>query len=444
MINRFKKFIAEKSLFSATDKIIATVSGGIDSVVMLDLIVKSGYKTVVAHCNFNLRGDESDGDERFVRELARKYGVEFYSESFDTKQYAENKGISIQMAARELRYEWFERLRVSLDYDFTATAHNKNDVAETIIFNLTRGTGLAGLGGIPAKSGRVVRPLLFASRNEIIRYAEENKLQYREDSSNKSVKYKRNFIRHKVLPVLQTLNPSVVNTLYEEADYFAELHRLNQFFVKEFLTKNIEEKDNGSVCISKEALSRMAGQEIVLFEWLKEYGYNRDVCKDVIKSETGSRFFSGSSYVLFVGRNEYCLQKESNETYKEFIWERPDELPKDLPFILKTEMFTDFSNIKFKRDGNVAYFDYDKLKFPLKFRKWKYGDYFYPFGGKGKKKLSDFFVDNKIDSSEKDKIFLLVDSEGKIIWIVGYRIDDRMRLSEKTEKIFVVRIEKVF
>ncbi len=440
MTERFKGYIDKQKLFLPTDGIIAAVSGGVDSVVMLDLFVKSGFKrVVVAHCNFNLRGEESDGDEAFVRKLAGKYGLEVYVKSFDTQDYAKDKGVSIQMAARELRYGWFEELRQELGFDYIAVAHNKDDVAETVILNLVRGTGLAGLGGIKSKNGKIVRPVLFLTREEILRYAAENNLAFREDSSNASVKYKRNFVRHKVLPLLKELNPAVVDTLFSHTALYRGLAGLLNELTAEKIKPYLS-REAGADCIDKAVLGETDYPVELLFSFVEGFGFSYTDAGNMQEAKTGAKFISPKGFVAYVGREKICVEESSSDDDdRVYVWKSIDELPGDLPFDIKAEVISP-QEVKFDKGGKTVYFDLEKIKFPLYFRKWQHGDYFYPLGMNGKKKLSDFLIDIKIDRVQKEKIYVLTDSSDNILWVVPYRINDKYKISKNTKNVIKINI----
>ncbi len=440
MTERFKGYIDKQKLFLPLDGIIATVSGGVDSVVMLDLLIKSGFKrVVVAHCNFNLRGKESDGDETFVKELGEKYGLKVFVKSFDTQGFAKERGVSIQMAARELRYGWFEELRRELGYDYIAVAHNKDDVAETVILNMVRGTGLAGLGGIKPKNGKIVRPVLTFTREEILKYAAENNLTYREDSSNTSVKYKRNFVRHKVLPMLKELNPAVVDTLFGHTALYRGLagllNELAEEKIKQYLSKEAE-----ADCIDKAVLSETGYPVELLYSFLEGFGFSYIDAENMKEAKTGAKFISPKGFVAYVGRERICVEAKSNGTNdKVYVWNSIDELPEDLPFKLKAEVITP-QEVKFDKSGKTVYFDLEKIKFPLYFRKWRHGDFFYPLGMRGKKKISDFLIDKKVDIITKEKTFVLTDYENNILWVIPFRISDKYKISKNTKNVLKINI----
>ena len=439
MTRAFLKYIEENGLFKKDSKLIVAVSGGIDSVVLLDLLVKGGYKNLaVAHCNFNLRGDESDADEKFVVSIANNYGVPVYVRKFDTASYAAANKLSIQMAARRLRYEWFEELRKELSYDYIVVGHNKNDVVETVLYNLSRGTGLRGLAGIKPKNEAVVRPLLFAGRTEIKQYASDNGLEYREDSSNASVKYKRNYIRHRVIPELEKVSPNFIDAVYMTTKNVREYAALLDFLVEKTVDEFVSISETGDLFIDKSFFSYYGNfSPLVLWHLTSKYGCNPEVCRLVYQSvdNTGAFFVCGD-YKISIGRNTVYVYKPYDGKSL-YVINSPDDIPSGLPFDFSIKILDNTANFSLKKDNNIAYADFDKIKFPLVLRLWKSGDVFVPFGMRKQKKLSDFFVDIKLDAYFKEKAFVLENADGKIIWVVGYRLDNYFKINKKTTSIAI-------
>ena len=404
MIDQLLDFINKQKLFQPEEQILLAVSGGIDSVVMQDLFKRAGLKYGVAHCNFQLRGEESDGDEEFVRGLARQDDVSIDVKKFETEEYAANQGISIQMAARELRRAWFEALLRSGKYSKIATAHHLNDSLETAIFNLTKGTGIAGLKGITPFKGNYVRPLLFATREMIRSYADENKLEWREDRSNSSVKYSRNLIRHQVIPELKKINPNLEFTFARSMERIAGAAEIFNNFIAKQKSSLIQERD-GLLEIDKRQIKNTAEPQLVLFELLSEYGYNYTQAKeiyDVLDHQPGKVFFS-DVYELTVDREKLFLQKkESTKSGMEWpVFENTQTLTIDTK---KLEFsIIEASDYTIEKEKNIALLDLEKLRFPLKLRYWQQGDVFYPLGLKHKKQVSDFMIDEKIPVKLKKK-----------------------------------------
>jgi tRNA(Ile)-lysidine synthase len=438
MKDAFNKYVTKGKLFSKNDKILAAISGGVDSVVMLHLLVDSGYKAAVGHCNFGLRGKESDGDEKFVRALAVRMNIPFYTVCFDTNKIAKQKGISVQMAARDLRYEWLEKTRKEKNYNFIAIAHHADDSIETFLINLIRGTGIAGLHGIKSKSGNVVRPLLFASRKNIEDFAKDHKIKYREDSSNKTDKYLRNKIRHQLIPLMKEMNPAVpeaINTLVER---LGEAEKIIVDAAKREKSKIVSGQDPCLV-IDLGKLMKLVSPSMFLYEYLKPYGYSGDVIQKIIDSTSTEDkiFFSVTHRIVMHGRrlNIDALNKgKVKESYKIPANIKSVSEPLNMKFSVASK-----KDYVMQDNKNIATLDHDRLKFPLVLRRWKAGDFFYPLGMKGKKKLSDFFTDLKLSLIDKENIWLLC-SGNDIIWVVGYRIDHNFRITEKTNIVLEVRL----
>lgn len=438
---RLAKFIAENELFDFDDRILVAVSGGVDSTTLLDMLVKQGYKVAVAHCNFSLRGDESDGDEQLVRELQSAYGIKGYYVRFDTEAEAASAGESIQMAARRLRYEWFNRLCNEMSYRYIAIAHNADDVSETFFLNLTRGTGLKGLTGIKPKTGRVVRPLLFAPRVEIAEYASANAIRFREDSSNAKDKYARNRIRLNVVPELKKINPTFSQTMLENIARLQLVEDLVTKAVNDF--KQVVVTTSGEeqlISIRKLRVYRSA--KLLLYEYLSFYGFNSSQIDGLFcsieKGEPGSRFF-GRGYVLLRDRENLILSPIKKEFSSGFFEIYPDRQSLKIPLKINFEVVENSNQVVVEKNRNVAMLDYEKLRFPLVLRRWQNGDEFHPFGMKGRKKLSDFFIDLKMSVNEKQNQWLLCSGD-KVVWVVGRRIDDRYRISNDTQTIYKVTL----
>ncbi|MFH0864751.1 MAG: tRNA lysidine(34) synthetase TilS [Bacteroidota bacterium] len=441
MRKQFQDYTNKEKLFSKDGKVLAAVSGGIDSVVMLHLLIAIGFKTGIAHCNFGLRGKESDADEKFVKTLAKKNNVPFYSVKLDTSGYASHKGISIQMAARELRYEWLEKIRKQKGYSVIAVAHHSDDAIETFFINLVRGTGIAGLHGIKPVSGKVIRPLLFTNRKDIENFAVKQKIKYREDSSNSSDKYLRNKIRHKLIPLLYELNPDAGNAVRTAIGRISNIENVYKAIVEKE-KKRIVHHRNNIVFLNIKKLLALKYADAFLFECLNPFGFTGEAIKKInssLNAEAGKKFYS-STHRLIKDRQYLLVSSLENVPVpKEY---RIAEKTKTISIPVKMKFSVSEFNTAFpiSRKKNIATFDFDKLKFPLVLRTWKKGDFFYPFGMKGKKKLSDFFTDLKLSIIGKENIWLLC-SGNDIVWVIGYRIDNRYRITDKTQKIFVAQFE---
>lgn len=438
MHERFLKFLKEKKLLKKGDKVLLAVSGGIDSMVMAHLFKSIGIETGIAHCNFCLRGSESEGDEEFVKQFSIKHGIPFFSIRFDTMQYARLKKISIEMAARELRYEWFGKISNENGYDAIAIAHNMNDNAETLLLNLSRGTGIAGLTGLKASSGRIIRPLLFATRSQIEEYGRINNIDYREDRTNSDIKYTRNKIRHFIIPVLKEINPSIEDTIYCTAERLTAANNLIAGTIESIRNRSSFIEGNNRI-FRIDTLHDVLDNETAVFELFRPYGINSTGASDLVKvinGRTGGQILTPTHRIL-KNRNELIVAPVEKCDIEEYRIEDPDEF-KNLTFIRSAEVFERYYEMKIPGSPEIAFLDYRKLKFPLIVRKWKKGDSFFPLGMNRKKKLSDYFIDKKVPLIKKEKI-LIIESAGEIVWIIGERIDDRYKITPST--LTILRLE---
>lgn len=439
MYDQFNTNINKKKLIKSGQKVLLAISGGIDSMVLLHLFERSEFEYSIAHCNFSLRGAESDGDEAFVREQIEQHGIRAYYEKFDTINYANLKGISIEMAARELRYEFFERIRKEYEYDSIVTAHHQDDLIETFFLNLSRKTGIKGLTGIKEKQGKLLRPLLFASRDSIQKYAHKYSIPFREDSSNSEVIYQRNFLRHKILPLFSELNPAFRKNFLGSIENLKAAYSIYEHAIDREVEKVLS-KERAHVVISIKALQNSPHAKTVLLEILSGYGFNSSVVDTVYKglaTQSGKQFFS-KTHRLVKDRDALFLSKLKDDNNRVYYIEEND-MELFAPFGISLEQLEakDFEIIKDKRTACV---DADKVEFPLLMRKWEQGDYFQPLGMTGFKKVSDFFIDQKVPLHEKDKIWLLCSGK-KIVWIMGYRIDNRFKVTESSTRVLKIKIQ---
>ncbi len=436
MLDIFKTFILKNKLFTTADKILLTVSGGMDSVVMCELYQQAGFEFGIAHCNFRLRGEESDGDARFVKNLAKRYKVPFYSIEFETNKIAKELGISTQMAARDLRYEWFEEIRSEKGYHKIATAHHRDDQIETLFINLIRGTGLSGLHGIKAIQGNLIRPLLFATRKEIEGFLKKHQLKYREDSSNASVKYLRNKIRHQLVPVLEEIDPAYLKIFEANIKRFSETEEIYAQQIEQ-VRNNIVTKNKNEFLISIEELKKLKPISTYLFEIIREFGFSYSMCEDIINSldnESGKLFYS-ETHRLVKDRALLIIRKIELKSEKIIYHIEENIGPIEKPIKLKLDKFIKNEDFSFSKEDHFACIDYEKLKFPLMIRKWEEGDSFYPLGSKFRKKLSDFFIDRKFSLFEKEDMWLLCSGKD-IVWIIGHQIDNRYKVTANTKVVF--------
>ena len=433
MKNKVQYFIDKKILFTREDKLILGISGGADSVCLMHILLALNYSFELAHCNFNLRGEESAADEVFVKELAKKHQLKIHIKHFDTFEYASKNKISTQMAARDLRYAWFYDLLASENANYIAIAHHANDDVETFFINLVRGSGLKGLLGIKEKTNAVVRPLLSVSRLEIEHYLKEKGLLFREDGSNTSVKYLRNKIRHQLMPLLVEMNPSIQQTISDEMKILEGVSQIYTAKVEEVRKELMQEKE-GVVQFKISDLLALNPLHSYLYELLNPYGFMtiQPIAK-ALQGQSGKQFFS-STHQLVVDRDCIFISplKSENEVFT--ITEKTVDLL--TPLVLKFKISTD-KTIVFSTA--IAKLDFGKLQFPLTLRKWKQGDKFMPLGMKKFKKLSDFFIDNKFSILDKQEQWLLC-SGNDIVWVVGYRIDERYKIETDTKKVYIAQL----
>ena len=438
MLEKFRQFIKTNQLFAPTDNILLAVSGGIDSMVMLDLFIKAGYRFAIAHCNFRLRGNESDADQDFVKKFAEDRKIRFHTISFNTGSYAAERNLSIQMAARELRYNWFNDIVHEYQYRFVATGHNSDDSIETFFINLTRGTGIHGLTGISIKQDKTIRPLLFASRKYITEYATENRISFREDASNAETKYLRNKIRHHLIPLFERMAPSFRDSMIETIHNLQETEGIFNQKIEQ-LRKNWIQSDNEQISIDYTGIEKDENKKTILFEFLKEFGFNRDQVENVIasiSSEPGRMFYS-SSHRLVKDRKYFLITKTKTSEHHSFLIERNIPSISDPLRMIFNEIPID-KEFKLPKSPQTAALDIEKLTFPLILRKWQHGDKFKPLGMNNFKKVSDFFTDNKFSIPSKENTWLLLSDE-EIVWIIGHRIDDRFKIRPLTKIAFVIQ-----
>ena len=456
MLDQFQAYINRCNLIAEGEKLILALSGGIDSMVLADLLLKAKVEFVAAHCNFHLRGEESNGDEKFVREFSEKRGIQCFVKHFETEKYSAKYGISIEMAARDLRYAWFEELRQQLGYDKIAVAHHADDQAETFFINLLRGAGLNGLKGMKPQNGVIIRPLLWASREQIRKYAIENHIVWREDHTNAESVYLRNKIRNQLLPTFDELQPEARLGLYKSLEHLSAENELYRALLKEKLAQIVElDGEIQQLPYSKiiktevpepaipEATRRVEGPVYsfqLLFEWLRQYGFNTDQCHfiyDAIGIGVGNQYNS-PTHCLVIGRDDLLLSEIKaieDDEIQIGVGEKTINSPIHLCFS-KLEKTADFI---INKSSDVAQLDFNKLSFPLTLRHWRHGDRFHPLGMKGSKLLSDFFVDQKFTEYQKQNVWLLVSAEGDILWVVGYRLDDRFKIVNDTKTVFECR-----
>jgi tRNA(Ile)-lysidine synthase len=439
MLRRFIKYIEENRLFSPDDTILVGVSGGIDSVVLLDLLDKAGYSIGLAHCNFTLRGNDSDSDQALVQSLARKYDKPLYTISFDTKEYAKENGISIEMAARDLRYKWFEEIRSKHHYNWISVAHHRDDQLETFFLNLARGTGISGLTGMRPVNDKIVRPLLFASRKEIEQYRYENHLEFHEDASNESIEIQRNKVRHKVLPLMEELNPSFREGLIKTMINLQDVNKIHLAEI-DHAWERVAIRKGKDYFISIDELKLLNPLSTYLYQFLKPFHFNSDLVNDIVlslESASGKQFLSRTHRL--VRDRDYLIvtSMDSDKPKIHYLDATCREISH--PVKMKLSIIEIKNKFQIPDSERIGCIDLEKVQFPLIIRRWQKGDYFKPLGMNGIKKLSDFFVDSKMSLPEKENTWILTNGE-QVVWIIGRRLDDRYKITFDTKKILKMEL----
>jgi tRNA(Ile)-lysidine synthase len=440
LLSSFISAVKTNNLFSPKDKLLLAVSGGIDSVVLCELCKQAGYDFVIAHCNFQLRGDESIRDEQFVQSLADRYNAPLFSKKFDTEEYAGGERISIQEAARKLRYEWFNELIESDDsLRYLITAHHADDNIETLLMNFFRGTGLHGLTGIPVSISDIRRPLLGFSKNELLKFAGENKLEYVEDSSNQSSKYTRNFFRHDIIPAISKVYPQVKENLQDNISRFKEIERLYQFSIGEIRKKLCRQKGEEMHIPVKQLMG--FNSRALIYEIISPYGFMEKQVEEVVKlatSESGKFIASpGNNFRVIKHRHWFIISPVKAIAVTTIAIEQTD---KHISFP-EGELYLDTipaTNYQLSTTNTVAGLDASDISFPLLLRKCKTGDYFYPLGMKKKKKVSRFLIDQKLSKTAKEAAWV-IESNKRILWVVGHRIDDRFKVTDTTKTVLHIQ-----
>ncbi len=433
MLNRFQSHLDSHFPFLKNQKLLVACSGGLDSVVLTYLLIKSGYKVILAHCNFSLRGHESDSDSNFVIQFSKEFNIPIYTETFETEQTADQMGVSIQMAARTLRYNWFEKLSTKLEIKYILTAHHLDDDFETFLINFSRGTGLKGLTGIPQINDKIIRPLLEFSREDILAFAERHDLKWREDSSNFSTKYLRNALRLEVIPNWKKTMPQLLQSFKLTKEHLKNSHFLVEDYMA-IISSYVIENTNDEYKLSVSKLKKLPNRKALMYQLLSPFGFTawQDIYM-LVDAQPGKKVVS----------EQFCLTKDRDYLILENINSLPAKEEQhiissiqekvNLPIHLHFEFVEELT----KSDLNTVFVDYDLLNFPLVLKKWEEGDVFYPFGMKGKKKISKYFKDEKLYLLSKKKIWLLC-SQDKVVWIVGMRADDRFKVQPKTKKILKI------
>lgn len=448
-VKQFLEFAGHHALFTAQKKVLAAVSGGKDSVLLAHLLKSSGFDFAIAHCNFQLRGAESERDQDFTANLAHQLQVPFFLTEFNTADFAAENHISIQMAARKLRYDWFEKICAEQNFEVIALAHHQNDAVETVLLNLTRGTGIAGMHGIFPKNGKLVRPMLFLSKENIDLICAEEKLDFVEDSSNASNKYARNKIRLEVVPKLKEINPKLEKTFEQNLERFRQLEQLLEKTLQQFRDA-VFIRQNSETRVKIADLKNLYPQQLLTFGLLREFNFSEQVVADLILSleKHSGKIFESPSHNLILDRTEIIIykkkkrEKESGERKLEIVMIEDNQNEAYFQGF-KLKVLHDESALIIKNNPMATSVDAAKLIFPLTIRNWQTGDYFFPLGMQHRQKLSDFFVHQKVPLHQKQIIPVLVNGNGEIIWLAGYRLDDRYKVQPGIKKVIIFELSNL-
>lgn len=438
---RFKEYIIDHQLIKDEEKVLLAVSGGRDSMLMSWLFAQTSYNVSIAHCNFNLRGQESDMDEQLVSDFCEHNNIKLHVKRFDTIEYANEHKISIQMAARELRYDWFQKLARDEGYDLIAVAQHHNDQIETIFVNLLRGTGIRGMHGIIPKRGNIIRPLLFLTADEVSEYLHKFDIPFRDDKSNFSTDYIRNKIRLQLIPVIREIKPDFEEVMAKNINWFQEEEEIYERLLQRERDRYFIEKGS-YIYVHKDILDAFQSNLAFLYQLFRPYRFSKNVLQDLLDnkhSQTGL-VFNSPTHSLLLNRSDLVIREIKGREeggLEVFVTEGAEYICSQHHFI----RFATVDSLQVLFDQNTACVDVDKLQFPLKVRKWMQGDYFYPLGMTGRKKVSDFLVDNKVNLFDKEKVEVLLNGNGDIMWIIGMRLDNRYKVDEKTKKVckFVIQ-----
>ncbi|GAB6012621.1 tRNA lysidine(34) synthetase TilS [Viscerimonas tarda] len=436
LLETVEKYISAHRLLIPHERVIIGVSGGGDSMALLHILNALGYKCIVAHCNFHLRGEESDRDETFVRSYCAENSFEFHSVSFDTYACMKEKAVSLEMAARELRYNWFEEISQKHGVSKIAVAHHLDDSVETFLINLVRGTGIKGLTGISPENGKIIRPLLCLTRSELLDYLSENSLSFVEDSSNAEDVYLRNKIRLNIIPLLKEINPSINRTINQTSLHLQAIDAIYRQHISEIIDKVFRNNE-----IDIQLLMESENPESVLFEILHPYSFNAATIGNVLQSANGlsGKVFFADNYRLVKDRNKFILEEKAGKKAGYFYIDE-DTTTINTPVKLVIEQRKKEKDFRPEKNSNKIAVDKSTLTFPLHIRKWKQGDRFIPFGMKGSKKLSDYFSDHKFSLIDKENTWLLCNADDSIIWIIGERADERFKVSGSSVDILEIEV----
>ena len=433
----FKEYIKKEGLFQPKDKLLLAVSGGVDSVVLCELCHQANILFAIAHCNFQLRGAESERDEQFVTAMAKKYAAELFLNRFDTEKYATENKTSIQVAARELRYAWFNNLAIENNFDRVVTAHHADDNMETLLMNFFKGTGINGMKGILPKQGNLVRPLLFANKNTITEFATASGLDFVEDSSNASDKYTRNYFRNQIIPLLQQVFPMVTDNLKDNLNRFREIEIIYNESINQH-KKSLQVQKGEEVHISVMKLQKAIPLRTIVYEIIKAYNFSAHQVNEVIgllKSDSG-KYVSSQTHRILKNRNWLIISLLKSDTAQHILITEED---KSIVFEQGNVHIKQCHSHHINSSPLIAQLNLVEITFPLLLRKWKQGDYFYPLGMQKQKKLSRFFIDQKLSLDQKEKVWV-IEMNNKIVWVVGMRIDNRFKITSQTSKILEISL----
>ena len=438
MLKAFQHLIKNQFSFLKETPLLLAVSGGLDSMVLTDLCRNSNLNISLAHCNFKLRNAESDGDEQFIKDFSKAHDLEVFTTHFETESFAQTSKQSIQMAARQLRYEWFKTLQKQHGFDYILTAHHADDNLETVLINLSRGTGLEGLTGIPEMNGSIVRPLLEFSRDAIHDFAIQEEISWREDSSNESTKYLRNNLRHTIIPLLKDLNPSFIESFQSTQEHLKDTQSILDDYMLEVEDRVIESIDEHQIVYNIDKLQSLNTPKAYLYQLLKTYNFTDWTQITALLEAQSGKQITSSTHRLLKNRSQLILSPLNASSELSILIEASETnvFISDQPFDLKLEI-TPFKEATSK---DVLYLDLESLEFPLRLSNWKSGDYFHPSGMNGKKKLSKYFKDEKFSLMDKENAIVMYSGDA-VVWIVGRRADQRFLATKKSPKILKLSIE---
>lgn len=442
MLEDFIQFVRKENLFQADQKILLAVSGGIDSMIMSKLFSLAKFNFGIAHVNFSLRGEESLADEVFVKKMAKTLKVPYYTICFDTKAFAEKEKLSTQMAARILRYDWFEEIRQSEGYDFIATAHHQMDSAETVLMNLSRGSGLAGFHGIPVKNGYIIRPMAFANQEQIFDFVVSHKLAWREDSSNVSTKYQRNFIRHEIIPKFIELNPHFEQSVAQSSANIASIEKWMQAEFQIWKQERCKSDAQGNLFIQLSEQSLVEKEIVMRQQLLLAYHFTADAMGHILAAgdlQIG-KIFESPSHILNIDRQQWVISPKDQSEFKPILVDEEAEEVDLGHQILHIDFGENEKGFTPPTGSHVACLDAETLHFPLEIRKYQEGDWFCPLGMNQKKLISDFLTDKKVPLNLKKNVQLVL-SKGSVVWVMGHRIDNRNKVTDKTEGLCILTLE---